>query len=428
MHRERNARLITTGNLEDDLELARRTATGSSRRWSRTWTSSRRSTSKLDAVRKPGSIVSSNTSTIPLAHLIKGMPDGFRRDFLITHFFNPPRYMRLLEIVAGPETRPDAIAEIARVLRRRARQGRRALQGHARASSPTASASIGCRSAINEAIDLGLTVEEADAVIGRPIRHAEDRHLRAARSRRPRPDAACRRQHERTLPADDPFTPDDPRFAADPEDDRRRLYRPQGQGRLLPPESRGRRQGQGGDRPQDRRLPPRAEARLPRARGCGDAICALCSRHPGKVGQYAWRVLGQTLAYAAALVPEIADDIVAVDEAMHLGYTWKFGPVRADRPDRRDMASPPGWHSDGHAGAAAAAQGGGTSPSTAPQDGRLAVSRPSTAPITTGQRARRACCCSPTSSARRKPLAKNGSASAVGHRRRRRLLRIHTAR
>src|SRR5690606_27944089 len=67
---------------------------------------------KLEGVRKKGSIVSSNTSTIPLAELVKGLPDGFVADFAITHFFNPPRYMRLLEVVGGPKTRPEAIAAL----------------------------------------------------------------------------------------------------------------------------------------------------------------------------------------------------------------------------------------------------------------------------------------------------------------------------
>src|SRR5690606_17664543 len=67
---------------------------------------------RLESVRTPGSIVSSNTSTIPLAKLVEGLPERFRRDFLITHFFNPPRYMRLLELVAGPETRPEAVAAV----------------------------------------------------------------------------------------------------------------------------------------------------------------------------------------------------------------------------------------------------------------------------------------------------------------------------
>jgi len=62
---------------------------------------------RIDTLRRPGSAVSSNTSTIPLHMLTRGLSGGFARDFLITHFFNPPRYMRLLEIVTGINTDPQ---------------------------------------------------------------------------------------------------------------------------------------------------------------------------------------------------------------------------------------------------------------------------------------------------------------------------------
>ena len=71
---------------------------------------------RLEAVRRPGTAVSSNTSTIPLSHLIDGRSEAFKRDFLITHFFNPPRYMRLLEVATGPDSDPalaDRIADFA---------------------------------------------------------------------------------------------------------------------------------------------------------------------------------------------------------------------------------------------------------------------------------------------------------------------------
>src|SRR6185436_18591396 len=67
---------------------------------------------KLEAVRRPGSAISSNTSTIPLDKLVEGRSDAFKRDFLITHFFNPPRYMRLLEIVTGTATDPKVAAKV----------------------------------------------------------------------------------------------------------------------------------------------------------------------------------------------------------------------------------------------------------------------------------------------------------------------------
>ena len=54
---------------------------------------------RLEQLKRPGTAVSSNTSTIPLGQLVEGRSEQFKRDFLITHFFNPPRYMRLIEIV-----------------------------------------------------------------------------------------------------------------------------------------------------------------------------------------------------------------------------------------------------------------------------------------------------------------------------------------
>ncbi|MCB1741236.1 MAG: 3-hydroxyacyl-CoA dehydrogenase family protein, partial [Gammaproteobacteria bacterium] len=110
MHR-RNARLIRTGNLRDDLGLLAEAD------WIIEAVVERLDVkrdlyARVDRVRRPGSIVSSNTSTIPLAQLNLGASESFRRDFMVTHFFNPPRYMRLLELVPGPETRADAVQAI----------------------------------------------------------------------------------------------------------------------------------------------------------------------------------------------------------------------------------------------------------------------------------------------------------------------------
>src|SRR6202047_4997345 len=63
---------------------------------------------------------------------------------------------------------------------------------------------------------------------------------------------------------------------------------------------------------------------LPELAGASKDLRALLSS-PGKIGTYAWRVLGRTLSYAAELVPDAADDITAIDEAMRLGYNWQWG-------------------------------------------------------------------------------------------------------
>jgi 3-hydroxyacyl-CoA dehydrogenase len=96
---------------------------------------------KVAAARKPGTIVSTNTSGIPIKDICAGMALEFRQHFLGTHFFNPPRYMKLLEIITLPETKPEVVKFMAEF-------GKSPGQGsstprHA-TSSPTGSGSSGC--------------------------------------------------------------------------------------------------------------------------------------------------------------------------------------------------------------------------------------------------------------------------------------------
>jgi len=142
----KNARRITPANLEDDLALLGECD----------WIievvlenlAVKHTTYKtINAHRKAGSIVSSNTSTIPLEHLTAPFGDDFKRDFLITHFFNPPRYLRLLELVTGTKTRPDAVAAIRDFSRLCALAKESCRATTAPDSSPTASARFGCRPA-----------------------------------------------------------------------------------------------------------------------------------------------------------------------------------------------------------------------------------------------------------------------------------------
>jgi len=70
---------------------------------------------RIETVRKPGTIVSSNTSGIPIQELSSGLGEDFRRHWLGTHFFNPPRYMRLLEVIPTAETLPAVIQTVAEI-------------------------------------------------------------------------------------------------------------------------------------------------------------------------------------------------------------------------------------------------------------------------------------------------------------------------
>ena len=106
------ARLVTVGNFEDDLKRL------SDVDWIieavvENLDIKRALLKKVEAVRKPGTIVSTNTSGLPVAKIAEGFSDDFRKSWFGTHFFNPPRYMRLLEIIPTPETDPAAIEAVA---------------------------------------------------------------------------------------------------------------------------------------------------------------------------------------------------------------------------------------------------------------------------------------------------------------------------
>ncbi len=108
MHPDLTAR-IRTGNIEDDFDRVAE-ADWIVEAVFEDLSIKRALYTKLEAIRKDGSIVSSNTSTIPLAALTKGQGERFARDFVVTHFFNPPRLMKLLEIVANDQTDPAVAA------------------------------------------------------------------------------------------------------------------------------------------------------------------------------------------------------------------------------------------------------------------------------------------------------------------------------
>src|SRR6185295_15144080 len=116
------AALITPGNFEDDLAKVAECdwiieAVTENLEVKRTlW-------KKVEALRKPDSIVSTNTSGIPLRQISEGFSAAFRRNFLGTHFFNPPRYLHLLEVIPGADTDPAVIAFVNDYASRRLGKG-----------------------------------------------------------------------------------------------------------------------------------------------------------------------------------------------------------------------------------------------------------------------------------------------------------------
>ena len=278
---------------------------------------------KLEEHRRPGTAVSSNTSTIPLGQLIEGRSDDFAANFLITHFFNPPRYMRLLEIVTGPKTDAALAAKVEGFAD--CALGKSFV--HAKDTPGFIANRIGTywiQLGLNAAFDLGVTVEEADAIGGRPMGVPKTGIFGLVDLIGIDLIPHLQKSLTDTLAADDAYHAIAKSHAL--------IEKMIGEGYTG-------RKGKGGFYRINREAGKRKETidlatsdyapiqkvSVPSGAAARGDLAALIAT-PGKVGAYAWAVLGGTLAYTASLVPQIADTIVAVDDAMKLGYNWKFGP------------------------------------------------------------------------------------------------------
>jgi 3-hydroxyacyl-CoA dehydrogenase len=304
---------------------------------------------KIDAVRKHGSLVSSNTSTIPLDHLTEGMPEEFAESFLITHFFNPPRYMRLLEIVKGEKTRDDAVQGLNDFCDRRLGKG----VVDCKDTPGFIANRIGIywiQTAILEAFRMGVSVETADAVIGKPVGIPKTGVFGLSDLVGLDLMPHLMQSMKATLPPEDPFfdvaeiPPLLERMIADGYTGRK------GKGGFY------RINREGGGKVKESIDLQSGEYRVSRKPSLESVSAAKLGprallSHPDEGGRYAWRVLSKVLSYAASLVPQINDHIYAVDEAMRLGYAWKYGPFElldriggawfAERLRAEGMAVPP---------------------------------------------------------------------------------------
>lgn len=283
---------------------------------------------KLDGARRAGSIITSNTSTIPLHDLIAGQSEAFAADFAITHFFNPPRYMRLLELVSGPRTRPEVTAALHATCDVRLGKGVVAAK-----DTPGFIANrIGTffmYCAMHEALRLGLSVEEADAVCGKPMGLPKTGIFGLTDLVGLDLMPHIMKSFHATLPAGDAFLALPTTFAP--------------MEKLIATGNTGRKSQSGGftrlvkdasgvrskqvvelatGEYRAERIPTLASLAAARGKSALQTLVAFDDRG----GRFAASLLAQSLSYAAALVPTIADRVSAVDAAMRLGYGWTFGP------------------------------------------------------------------------------------------------------
>jgi 3-hydroxyacyl-CoA dehydrogenase len=322
----RNAKLITPANMEDDLALLGECD----------WIIEvvledlkikHATYEKIEKNRKKGSIVSSNTSTIPLEKLVEGQSKQFVSDFLITHFFNPVRYMRLLEIVIGPKTSP-AVVETVREFSDK-HLGKSVVECR---DTPgfivNRILTFWMQAGVNAALDQKTPIEVVDAIMGKPVGIPKTGIFGLI-------DLVGIDLMPHLSKSLLSLLPDN--------DEYRKIYRDIPLVTQMIAAGYTGRKGKGGfyrlddkrnklaidlntttfDGEKSYRMAdkPKLESADAGKKGLRAVV-----EHPDQGGKYAWTVLSQTLSYAASLVPAIAGDIAAVDEAMHLGTNWKKGP------------------------------------------------------------------------------------------------------
>ncbi|HVA95309.1 MAG TPA: 3-hydroxyacyl-CoA dehydrogenase NAD-binding domain-containing protein [Candidatus Dormibacteraeota bacterium] len=326
---------IVTGNLEDDLKLCAEAD------WiievvAENLEIKRALLARVAQVRKPGTIVTTNTSGLPVRSIAEGLPEEWQQHWAGTHFFNPPRYLKLVEIIPGPATLPDVIESLAGFCDHKLGKGVIVAK-----DTPNFIANrIGTYSMLNAIRlmgELGMTFEEVDACTGPALGWPKSATFRLAD----------------IVGIDVLLHVIRNIYESIPNDESRELYR-------VPPliEELARR-GSLGDKtgrgfyqrvkksggqseiltldPANMEYRPRQKPRFASIEA-GKAVEDTRQRIKilvgpaleGKAGDQAqkfiWGLLSQMCLYAARRVPEISDSIVDVDRAMRWGFGWELGP------------------------------------------------------------------------------------------------------
>ena len=295
----------------------------------------RRLLERVAAQRRPGAIVTTNTSGLPVRQIAEGCDAEFRQHWAGTHFFNPPRYMKLVELIPGPETKPEILEVLADFCDRRLGKG----IVRAKDTPNFIANRIGTFAMLNAIrlmSELGMTIEEVDACTGPAVGWPKSATLRTA-------DIVgldvlahvVRNIYENC-----------------PEDESRELYRVPAlleemiqRGWLGEKAGKGfyQRVKQGGESEiltldaAKMEYRPRQRARFAsiesvrtmeetreRLRGLLGPVLAGQTGDKGQ--QFIWRALSDMCLYAARRVPEICDSVADVDRAMRWGFGWELGP------------------------------------------------------------------------------------------------------
>jgi len=326
--RKGNADLVTLGNLEDDFDAVAEAD------WIVEVIVERldikqQLVARIDAVRHEDAIVTTNTSGIPIAAIQEGRSENFRKHFCGTHFFNPPRYMKLLELIPGPDTKQDVLDTIDHFMG--------SVLGKGVVVAKDRPNFIGNRIGswsgnhrLNWIVENGYGVEEVDAITGPFVGNPKTATFRLLDLVGLDISAGVAKNLYEAVPEDE---------------DRHRLQRTEIVQKMLDQGALGRKAGFGFykktgkqfyalnlktgeyEAPKKVRFP--LIGKLRKVEPLEKRLLAIFESDPEDYVARFWRETGlPALAYASKRVPEIADRLVEVDHAMQWGYNQALGPFQ----------------------------------------------------------------------------------------------------
>jgi 3-hydroxyacyl-CoA dehydrogenase len=326
------ARLITTGNTEDDLALI------ADADWIvevivEQLEPKRELMARIEALRKPGSIVSSNTSGIPIAAIAEGRSDDFRQHFLGTHFFNPPRYLYLLEVIPTADTLPEVVATMRAFAEEKLGKGVVIAKDRPNFIGNRIFSYAG-QAAVNYAFQNGYSVEEVDSLTGELIGNPKTATFRLVDLVGLDVMMHVNRNLYQAVPDDEEREV----FKLAPvlEDMAQRGWLGNKAGVGFYKEVRG---ASGREfwplnvQSMDHEAPkkPRFEL-VGKARKIDDLRERLrfiiANAELDRAGQFLSNAILRTIAYSARRLPEISDSIADVDNAMRWGFSQQLGPFQ----------------------------------------------------------------------------------------------------
>ncbi|MFS0688872.1 3-hydroxyacyl-CoA dehydrogenase NAD-binding domain-containing protein [Sporosarcina sp. 179-K 8C2 HS] len=279
---------------------------------------------KIDAVRKPGTIVSSNTSGISIEAMAEGRSEDFQKHFLGTHFFNPPRYLKLLEVIPTKKTDPEVLSFMLKFGEDRLGKGVVVAK-----DTPNFIANrigtYGLLITLREMEKRGYSIGEVDSVtgtlIGRPksatFRTLDvvglDTFMHVAKNAYDKTEGEEQKVFE--LPAFMKKMVDNGWLGAK---SKQGFYLKEGKEILeLDPVTF--------EYGPTKKLKTPSIEMAKQQKGLANKVKTLVYAND-RTGEILWSILSPTLRYSAELTGEIADDIVAIDNAMKWGFGWQQGP------------------------------------------------------------------------------------------------------